>query len=404
MEAILRSHYQATRGRCRGQETILAVQDTTTLNYTAHPLTRGLGPIGTKAEGAQGLIVHDTLALTPRGVPLGLVDVQCWARDAEGHGQRRLGGDDRDFDNKESGKWLDSHRRASQLQRDLDGTRVVSVCDREGDIYELLLAAQSPDTADVLVRMQHARALAGGGRLIEHLDGLDAAGIQELPVPRRGRQKARTARMAVRFARLTLEPPKNKRKLPMLTIDVVRTTEIDPPEGIKPLSWTLLSTVPTETFAQACERIAWYARRWEIEVYHRTLKSGCRIEDRQFGDADRIEACLAVDLVVAWRVCLLARQAREDPDAPCSVYFSEDQWKALLVRTGAQDIPQDDDEPTLREAMRRVAALGGFLGRKGDGEPGTQTLWRGLQRLDDITVMYRELTKMFLTGRTRDPP
>ena len=405
MDAILRSHYQATLGRCRGRETVLVPQDTTTLNYSAHPLTEGLGPIGAKAEGAQGLIVHDTLAVTPQGTPLGLIDVQCWARDAETHGKRRLGVDEQDFDNKESGKWLDSHLRASQLQRDLDGTRVVSVCDREGDIYELLLAAQPPDAADVLVRVQHSRSLTGGaGRLIEHLDGLDAAGVRELAVPRRGNQKARTARMAVRFARVTLEPPASKRKLPALTIDVVRTTEIGAPEGIKPLSWTLLTTVPTETLEQACERIDWYARRWEIELYHRTLKSGCRIEDRQFGQADRIEACLGVDLVVAWRVMLLAKQGREDPDAPCSVYFSEDEWKALLVRTGAPEIPEDDDEPTLREAMRRVAALGGFLGRKGDGEPGTQTLWRGLQRLDDITVMYQELTKMLLGGQRRGAP
>ena len=130
---------------------------------------------------------------------------------------------------------------------------------------------------------------------------------------------------------------------------------------------------PTTTLEQAHVRISWYARRWDIEVYHRTLKSGCRIEDRQFGTASRLEACLAIDLVVAWRVMLRNRQCRETPDAPCSVHFRPEEWKALWIRTGSGAMPSDDEVPTLREAVRRVASLGGFLGRKSDGEPGTQT-------------------------------
>lgn len=404
MNRLLASHYQATASRCHGESVVLAVQDTTTLNYAAHPQTEGLGPIGTRADGAHGLIVHDTLAVNPAGTPLGLLDVQAWAREADDHGLRRLTSDDRDFDNKESGKWLDSHASASALQHQLgETTRVVSVCDREGDIYELLTAAGQPGAADVLARVQHDRALAdGASRLIAHMDALDAAGVQEVAVPRRGNQKARTARMAVRFARVTLKPPKAKHHQEPVTVNAIRTTELDPPAGARPLGWTLLTTVPTDTLEQACERITWYTRRWQIEVYHRTLKSGCRIEERQLGSADSLEACLGVDMVVAWRVFLLAHQGREDPDAPCSVYFSEAQWKALWVRTGAPEIPSDDDEPTLREAMRRVAQLGGFLGRKSDGEPGTQTLWKGLQRLDDITDMYRVMLDMMRAGRT--PP
>ncbi|MFP4183674.1 MAG: IS4 family transposase [Halorhodospira sp.] len=402
MDAILASHYQATASRCRGESVVLAVQDTTTLNYTAQPLAEaGFGPIGSRADGAHGLIVHDTLAINPTGTPLGLVDVQAWSRETEDHGLRRLGSDDRDLDNKESGKWLDSHLRASQLQQQLGaGTRVVSVADREGDLFDLLAAAGQGEAADLLVRAKHDRALAdGSGRLNAYLDGLDAAGVQELTIPRRGNQKARTARMAVRFDRVTLKPPQNKRKDPPVTVYAIRTTEIDPPEGAQPVTWTLLTTVPTTTLEAACERIAWYTRRWQIEVYHRTLKSGCRIQERQLGSADSLEACLGVDLVVAWRVSLLTHQGREHPDAPCSVYFSTEQWKALWVRTGAEQIPEDTDEPTLHEAMRRVAQLGGFLGRKSDGEPGAQTLWKGLQRLDDITDMFRIMLEMAQSDR-----
>lgn len=404
MDALLHSHQLATAGRCRQHPIVLAVQDTTSLNYSAHPATEGLGPIGASRDGAQGLIVHDTMAFTPAGTPLGLVDVQCWARDPDTHGYRRLAGaDPRGLDDKESGKWLDSHCAASQIQQQIEATRMVSVADREGDLYELLLAVQQPGAADVLVRAKHPRRLAGSAhRLIDHLDALPVAGVRELAIPRRGNKPARTARLAVRYAPVRLKPPDNKRDLPEVDCYAVRTTEIDPPEGVKPLVWTLLTTVATETFAEACERLDWYAARWSIEVYHRTFKSGCRIKDRQLGTAQRLESCLAIDLIVAWQVFALARVARERPDAPANMYFEDDQWKALLVRTGINADPQPENEPTLREAMRLVAHLGGFLGRKGDGEPGTQTLWRGLQRLDDITFMFREL-KRALTAN-RGPP
>ena len=120
------------------------------------------------------------------------------------------------------------------------------------------------------------------------------------------------------------------------------------------------------------------------------MKSGCQIEQRQLGTADSIEACLAIDLVVGWRIFHLAKLGREIPDVPCTVYFEEAEWKALLAYVTKNPVPPHQP-PTLREALRSVATLGGFLGRKGDGEPGTQTLWLGLQRLDDITAMWKIL-------------
>jgi hypothetical protein len=150
----------------------------------------------------------------------------------------------------------------------------------------------------------------------------------------------------------------------------------------------LLTTCPLESFAGACEKLHWYTLRWGIEVYHRTLKSGCQIEQRQLGTAERLEACLAIDLVVAWRIFHLAKLGRETPQVPCTVYFEEAQWKALLAYIHQDPVPPAQP-PSLNQAMRLVASLGGFLGRKGDGHPGTQTLWLGLQRLDDITATYK---------------
>lgn len=402
MDSLIRSHAQASAGRCRQQPVVLAVQDTTTLNYSAPTITEGLGPIGARADGAQGLIVHDTMAFSAAGTPLGLIDVQAWARHPDDHGLHRLGGEDeRDLNNKESGKWLDSHFAASQLQGQLAETRVVSVADREGDLYELLLQATEPEQADVLVRARENRRLAGGaGKLVDVLEAQPSGATVELHIPRRGKQPARTAYLAVRWARVTIQPPKSKRTLAPVALDAVHATEIDPPEGVRPLAWTLLTTVPTDSAEAACERLQWYARRWQIEVYHRTLKSGCRIENRYLGDAARIETALAIDLLVAWRVLWLTKWGREQPNAPASTVLEADEWKALLVRSDIKWDPAPQDEPTLYEAMHLIARLGGYQGRK--HEPGAQALWRGLQRIEDIAHVYRRLKDGIASGR--EPP
>jgi hypothetical protein len=153
----------------------------------------------------------------------------------------------------------------------------------------------------------------------------------------------------------------------------------------------LLTTVETRCFEHAKQRVRWYARRWGIEVFHRTLKSGCRIKDRQLGTARGLQACLGVDMVVAWRVCHLMMLAREMPDSPCTVYFTDDEWKALCCYTTKSPI-SPKQPPSLDSAARMVGAMGGHLGRKRDGPPGAQTLWRGLQRLDPAAEVYRILT------------
>jgi hypothetical protein len=176
---------------------------------------------------------------------------------------------------------------------------------------------------------------------------------------------------------------------------VYAVEEQPPPELKEPLEWMLLTTVPTPDFEQAAVRLAWYARRWGIEVFHRVLKSGCRIEDRRLHTAAGIEACLAIDLVVAWRVYLLNKQGRETPDLPCDLFLDEEEWEVLAIRF---DKPLARPPPR-REAVRMIAALGGFLGRKGDGEPGTTTLWRGLTWLRAMVEGYRLATALSADAR-----
>jgi hypothetical protein len=392
MDALLQPHYEATRQRVAAEPLTWAVQDTTFLNYSAHPATAKLGPIGSDKDGAVGLVLHSTLAFNAEGTPLGLLDVQCWARDAAEFGKRQRR-KQLPIEAKESRKWLQSFRQVAEVQRRTRSTRLVSVGDREADIYELFQwALAEEDGPGLLVRAQRDRLRADGQ---EHLwpwvEQQAVAGVQEIRVPRRGAQPARVARLAVRFAQVTLRPPHGKEALGELTLGAVLAEEVEAPEGIKePLCWMLLTTCPVDGFATACEKLRWYTLRWGIEVYHRTLKSGCKIEQRQLGTAERLEACLAIDLVVAWRIFHLAKRGREVPDVPCTVYFEEAEWKALTAYIH-QDPTPPEQPPNLREAMRMVATLGGFLGRKSDGEPGTQTLWLGLQRLDDLTAMWKIL-------------
>lgn len=250
---------------------------------------------------------------------------------------------------------------------------------------------KEPLMVETFVEQNRFTGIEEQGRLSEYLKGLPEAGIQEIVVPRKGNRPARTAQLSIHYNKVLLAPPTGKNDQTPLSIWAILAKEKESPEGIEPLRWMLLTTAPTDSFAEACKHLSWYTQRWTIEVFHKTLKSGCRIENRQLGNANRLEACLAIDLVVAWRIHHLTKLGRETPDVPCSVYFEEAEWRALTTFVTKKPIP-DDKPPTLREAILMVAILGGFLGRKGDGVPGTQTLWLGLQRLDDITEMWKVMT------------
>jgi hypothetical protein len=389
MPTLMQAHYRATEARLAQESVVLAVQDTTSLNYTTHAATQGLGPIGSWPKGPQGLQLHSTLTFSTAGTPLGLVDVQCWARDAQSFGKKAKR-HSLPIEEKESYKWIASYRAVAAIQKRCRKTTLVSVGDREADIYELFREALAdPSGPKLLVRAEHNRQVqAEQGLLWPTLEAQPLSGIQLLQVPRQGTRPAREARLAIRFASVTLAAPTGHKGEAALRVWAVLAQEEQAPTGVKPLEWLLLTTVPTDNFEHAIEKLQWYARRWGIEVLHRTLKSGCRIEQRQLGQADRLEACLAIDLVVAWRIFYLTKLGREVPQAPCTVYFEDAEWKALMAFTSGNPAAPDKP-PNLRDAIRLVASLGGFLGRKGDGEPGTQSLWLGLQRLDDIVVMWR---------------
>lgn len=390
MKKVLAPHYAATTERCARETVVLAVQDTTSFNYSTHPALEDAGSIGPGTRGGpRGILMHDTMAYTSGGLPLGLVDVQVWARDPEQAGKKHKR-HSLPIEAKESNKWLRSFEAATALQAQCPETTVVSVGDREADVYELfVLALERADCPKLLVRANGERLVAEGQQDLRHfLQQQPVCATQEVRVPRRGQRAGRIATCSVRFAPVELRPPQSKKKLGPVRLWAVLIGEDEAPSDVEPLQWLLLTTLEVSNPEQALEKIEWYTRRWAIEIYHRTIKSGCRIEERQLATVPRIENCLAIDLVVAWRIVRLTMLGRETPGLPCTIFFEDHEWKALYAFVHRSPAAVPPQAPTIREAIRTVASLGGFLGRKGDGEPGPKTLWLGLQRLDDIAACW----------------
>jgi len=389
MPKLLRPHIESTLERVRSHPVVLAVQDTTTLNYTAHP-PQGVGPINNSQNSAVGLVLHDTMAFTPEGTPLGLLNVQCWARDAAQAG-KKYRRHQLPIEEKESRKWLVSYRAVSEAQKLCPGTMLISVGDREADLYELFQeAAQDPQGPRLLVRAERTRnrKVEQGDEkeeLWQRMKAETVAGTLQVAVPRRGSRPSRTAQIEVRFAQVVLTPPA-KIKLPPLSVWAVYAREVGHSAEVKePIDWMLLTTVKTGSFPDACQRLSWYSRRWGIEVYHRTIKSGCRIEDRRLEGTESLEACLAIDLVVAWRVYWLTRVGREKPDTPCDQILKEEEWRVLSAwATGTMA----ETVPSAQDATRWIGKMGGWLARGKQDHPGTTCIWRGLVRLPTLVQGY----------------
>ena len=299
-----------------------AVQVTTTLNYSAHPATENPGPVGSSPNGPIGLIVHDTMAFNLHGTPLGLLDVQCLARNPKEFGKKKLR-HSLPIEQKESYKWIESFKNVAHAQKKCPGAVFVSVGDRVADIYELLELAD-PSGPKLLVRSQHNRRLAKEEAYIWDKMAQEPILVEMvIRVPRRGNRPAGDAVLSIRFAEVTLKTPHNRSKKKDLTVWEVLAREPETTVSDEPIEWRLITTCEVKAPADAIEKVEWYSGRWAIEVYHKTLKSGCKIEERQLGAAERIESCLVDDMVVAWRVHHLTKLGGETPDAPCTVFLEE---------------------------------------------------------------------------------
>lgn len=383
MIEIERTQSQAY-GNPQHHAVVLAVQDTTSFNFSG----RQIDDLGVLDDNrTSGFFAHTSLSVSTSGVPLGLADQQVWTRPRtkkdKDEKHKRL-----PINQKESYKWLLGLNQSVQNAPD---QQVISVCDREADIYELFATAHAQD-AHFIVRVVRNRRTADGPLLEQALSEAATVSTFTLSYPRRPQSQPQPVDMTLRHATLTLLPPKRPASatfmpLSPLSVQVVEAVETAPPEGEKPLRWLLVSNLAVSNDDEAHTVLRYYSYRWLVERFHYVLKSGCHFEQSQLSSYAALTNHLALCSSVAWRLLWLTYQARLTPDVSCECALTPVAWQALTAFLSRSPHPAPRP-PTLREAVRGIARLGGFLARTGDGEPGVKVLWRGLARLDDLVTLW----------------
>lgn len=400
-DKILSAHRKKTIERSAEEDTVLVIQDTSYFIYTNHTKTNGLGELGYKQAKktdrfySRGLVMHASLAVTESGTPLGLIDQNIYARQLHPENQKNIR-EVLPVEEKESFRWIKSLRKAGNEKI---GKQIITVCDRECDFYDFFKAANE-EKAIVVIRASQDRTVNRESRwtkdsvkLWDLLESSPSQGTVTVDVcsrDKKGHCKGREGRIAeisIKYSSFTMNPPANnpkhgKETLPDINMYAVYALEQHPPEGEKPIEWMLLTNLPVTTFDEAKEKIYWYSLRWRIEMFFKILKSGFNVEACRLGEADRLIRYLTVMSIIAWRFFMICMIARTDPQKNCSEFLSVSEWTVLKTKYSRS--LNSPTPPTIAEAVTCIAKLGGFLGRKNDGPPGTLTLWRGWKRLIDL--------------------
>lgn len=407
-EAVLAPHREATLRRMQQHPVVLLVQDTTELDYTRRrKVIHGAGPLN--YENRVGFFQHVQLALTPEKVCLGAVDLTIWGRSFEQcgrHGRRVR----KPIEAKESLRFLEGQRQAETLARRVPDATVISIADSEGDIYECfceewICPDDGPRQCQWIIRACEDRRLPQKApergpwcyyKLWETVTAAPVIATRTVDLPRTRKRQARQASLQVQACSVTLRPPyrPKQEQLSEVLVNAVLVREIEPPQnGDEPIEWMLLTTLPIETPAQVLRIVDYYVVRWQVEVFFRVLKTGCRVEQLQLEHEDRLKPALALYTIVSWRILHVTMQARQQPQQPCDELFDEAEWKAALYV--AHGHPPDETPPPLSEFVALVARLGGHLGRTRDGPPGPQVLWIGMQKV----IHYAEAWHLFGPGK-----
>jgi hypothetical protein len=284
-------------------------------------------------------------------------------------------------------------------------TQIVTIADREADIYELFAMPRGV-ASDYLIRIHQDREVKlepdGPTQSLKCvLRQLRPQGYFCLNLQRTPRREPREAVVSVQWTSVWVQPPvqhPQRDRLAPIQVQVLWAVEEECALEDEPVSWMLITTLPIATFEQACIYLRWYSYRWLIERYHFVLKSGCRVEQLQLATAERLERAIATFAIVAWRLLWLTYSARCIPNLPGDFVFETVEWQTLSKVVGDKALSATE-VPTIRECVRWLAQLGGFLGRKCDGEPGAKTIWRGLRRLRDLVQqeIRRRITKGAIT-------
>lgn len=381
LAAVQEPHWQQTRQAMGQHPLVLILHDTTELDFSSHWKLTGTGQIGN--EKGKGFLQHNSLAILPKPRQvLGLAYQQLKTRQPAPIGETAY---QRKKRTRESELWQEGFRAPGPPPQ---GCVWVDVCDRGSDDYEAMREARRVGHAFLFRAAQNRTVFVSSAHdqeayLLDYARTLSSVGSDQVDIPGRRDRPARTATVHLAAAPVWVPPPVgtvDRKSQPIIAAWVIRIWEPDPPKGIdEPLEWILLCSLPSQTLEELKERRDWYCCRWLVEVYHDIEKNGCSEEDRRFETAERMETCLAILAVVAVRVFQLRSALEHQPEAPAEQVGTKEEIQ--LVR---KVIKHKAKRLTVRDFVRGVAKLGGFLGRKGDGEPGVRALWRGYQRLQDM--------------------
>src|SRR5271157_32148 len=407
-DKVLQPHVDQTRQRIAAHAVALLVQDTTEIDLT-RPESRVVGAGPMDGSSRRGAFLHVLEAFTVDGTPLGAVWAKAWARVADEpsmtKAEKRKRRKAAPIEAKESYRWIEGLRQARGIAAVTPETTCVCIADSEADIYEMFAEPRVCDNAgriEWLVRACQDRSVVVGEAASEVTQMREAAlaapalFAQEITVrgrtPKtacedRARRQPRSTRKAivtVRAKSVTLLPPKRAgQALSPVTVNVVLVREDAPPEGEVPVEWVLVTTLPIGDVEAVRKVVAYYTVRWMIELLFRTLKSGCRLEKRRFEDLDRLLPCAAVYLIIAWRTLMVCRMGRSCPDINCEAIFEPEEWKAVYVAIHQRKPPKEP--PRLEDMIRLIAQLGGYVNHPARKDPpGVQTLWLGMQRMQDL--------------------
>lgn len=392
-EAILAPHREATLARMREHPVTLIVQDTTEFDLSAHPPSdaRHLND-----EDRYGFYDHTHLVLTPERLSLGVVGSEQYDRAAETLGQSRAR-KSLPIEQKESMRWLRGIQLASELQGRLPTTQVVSVADSEADIYELLVEVGKQETpVSYVIRSYEDRctterdATRPGQTFVKVRERLDAAPVRQqrtVHLPQTPKRKAREAHLEIRALALQLKPPRVHPDLPAQTCHFVLVREVGGPGDGTDVEWLLMTDLPIETADDVLRIIDYYVARWTIEIYFRTLKTGCRVEKIQLETLARVKNCLAFYKIIAWHVLYLTQLNRTAPDISCEAVFPPEQWQPVWLVVQKKPLPEQP--PRLGQFIRILAQLGGYNNRRTEPAPGAQVLWTACRRMFDMTLAWK---------------
>lgn len=399
-ERILEPHRQATLERIRAERVVLIAQDTTELDYTAHPP----GDAGClNSEKRFGMYHHVQLAMTPEQLPLGVVATQNFDRTAESFHEKekdkRVKRTHAPIEEKESYRWLKGYQRACEIAAACPETQIVSIADREADIYDIFVEAQAAASlgprADYLIRAHEDRSTPERNReasrrtyhkVLEKVRLSPLRTRHHIELSQTPQRAARQAILEIRAIEVTVKPPNARADLPTITHNVVLVEEVGGPQDGTDVSWILVTTLSIATVEALLCLLAYYVARWSIEVYFRTLKTGCLVEKLQLETKARLANCLAFYNVIAWRVLFLTMQNRTEPNLPCTAFFAEHEWKPVWCVVKKAPLPTTP--PSMAEFMKLLTELGGYNNRNRERPAGPQPIWVGLRRMLDFATAW----------------